>query len=154
MTVQQPPSSRRHALLLLGFGLAWAAGCSNDEQERLYPVSGKVVFDGQPLTIGAVSFRPDSSRGNTSQHVPTGHIDAEGNYKLTTTNRAGAPAGWYKVMVIAQNLGEDGGSTKSGAPAGPRSLVPERYLDPQQTPLSVEVVQKPGAGAYDLNLSK
>jgi hypothetical protein len=150
------PQGRSHLLVLLGCCLvATATGCaSNDGIGRLHPVSGKVTLDGKALTTGAVSFRPDPSRGNTSPHVPTGQIDREGNYRLTTANRAGAPPGWYRVLVIAQDTGSEAGSAKSGTAPRPVSLVPPRYLDPQNTPLQVEVVEKPSASAYDLSLSK
>jgi hypothetical protein len=146
-------SGRYHMFILLGLTLAaGVTGCGDKGLGTLHPVSGKVTLDGKPLTTGAVSFRPDLSRGNNSQHIPTGQIDPEGNYKLTTANRAGAPPGWYRVLVIAQDIGGDAGK-KSGTAPGTKLLVPQRYLDPQSTPLSVEVVKKPASGAYDLNLT-
>jgi hypothetical protein len=141
-------------LALLGVGLTWAGtGCTHEGLEPLHPVAGKVTFDDRPLTTGAVSFRPDPSQGNKSQHIPTGVIDSEGNYRLTTGNRAGAPPGWYKVMVIAQDMGVAGAS-KPGTPAKAKSLVPERYLRADKTPLHIEVTDGASPGAYDLRLRK
>jgi hypothetical protein len=130
-----------------------AAGCAEKGQGRLHPVSGKVTLDAKPLTTGSVSFRPDPARGNNTQHMPTGVIDSEGNYKLTTANRPGAPPGWYKVLVIVQDLGAAAGAGKQGSSAKAKSLLPRRYLEPEKTPLSIEVVEKPEPGAYDLSLS-
>src|SRR4051812_13406743 len=77
------------------------SGCKKDETESFLPVTGKVTLDGKPLTVGTVSFRPDVTRGNTSMHIPTGEIDAQGNYTLVTIRKNGAPPGWYKVLVFA-----------------------------------------------------
>src|SRR5262249_14047953 len=89
-----------------GFGLGlcvWAlAGCGDGSGLKVVPVAGKLTIDGQPLTTGSISFRPDAARGNRSQHHPTGTIDEEGRYQLFTAGKKGAPLGWYKVMVFAQ----------------------------------------------------
>src|SRR4051812_40534827 len=86
------------AALLTGGVVFVAAGCADGE--KLAPVAGKVTVDGKPLTSGSVSFRPDASQGNSSQHQPTGTIDAEGNYELfVPPAKKGAPLGWYKVVV-------------------------------------------------------
>src|SRR5262245_40091564 len=87
---------------LLGCGAALVvAGCGGDS-DKLAPVVGKVTVDGKPLKSGTVSFRPDASKGNSSQHQPNGEIDAEGNYEmLVPPAKKGAPPGWYKVVVMA-----------------------------------------------------
>jgi hypothetical protein len=81
--------------------LAWAAclaGCGGPA-ERLVPVSGKVTVNGRPLPGGKVVFHPDAGKGNTSRQVPRGTLDAQGVYRLSTGDRAGAPLGWYKVTA-------------------------------------------------------
>ena len=102
-----------HRLLALGV-LAAACGCSR-QGEKLVPVAGKVTVNGKPLAAGAVSFRPDAERGNTSLHHPTGVI-ADGRFELFTLRQRGAPPGWYKVLVLADE------NQKGGAihPAMPR----------------------------------
>jgi hypothetical protein len=110
-------------------------------------VEGRVLWRGQPLTSGAVIFRPDASKGNTSKHEPRGPIDAEGHYKITTAHQSGAAPGWYKVGVIA---------TEAADPKNPyairKSLIPAKYNDPDQSDLSMEVVKNPAPGTYDINL--
>src|SRR5262245_808535 len=89
-----------HRAALLAGAVVFAAGCGGGQGEKLAPVSGKVTLDGQPLTTGSVSFRPDTSRGNASPQQPQGTIDADGNYELSVPPaRKGAPPGWYKVVV-------------------------------------------------------
>ncbi len=110
---------------------------------------GKITVHGKPLTTGAVSFRPDASRGNSSQHHPTGAIDAAGNYELFTVGRRGAPPGWYKVLVFADENQVPGESSR---PAMPRWLVHVKYTSEQTTDLAVEVVARPAPQKYDLKL--
>src|SRR5436305_14889066 len=78
---------------------AMLAGCGKDAGvgEKLVPVVGAVMVNGQPLTTGGVTFHPDVAKGNNTQHLPAGVLDAEGKYKLVTATREGAPPGWYKV---------------------------------------------------------
>jgi hypothetical protein len=139
----------RFPLRLLALAALAACGCGGPG-EKLLPVSGKVTVNGQPLTFGSVSFRPDRSRGNSSQQQPTGVIDSAGGFELYTTREKGAPAGWYKVLVFADENREVGPLH----PAPPRWAVAAKYTGEQTTDLFVEVVEKPAAGAYDLRLSK
>ncbi len=113
-----------------------AAGCDRGG-ETLVPVEGKVTIAGEPLTAGAVSFRPDRNAGNSSLHHPTGPIDAEGNYRLFVGQRAGAPPGSYQVVVFANEPAED----EQGAvhPGMPKTLIDRRYNAPETTPLSAKV---------------
>jgi hypothetical protein len=131
-------------------GLAPAAGCARDPGEKLLPVAGKVTVHGQPLAGGSVSFRPDGSRGNATLHHPTGVIDARGNFELYTTRRRGAPPGWYKVLVFADENRLAGGTH----PLMPRWAVHAKYTSEQTTDLQIEVVDKPAPGAYDLELTR
>ena len=137
---------------LTGTVLLWAAGGCGDRGEKFFRVAGSVKLDGKPLTVGAVSLRPDSSRGNGSKHIPTGAIDRQGNYELVTIGKNGAPPGWYKVLVFA-----DANTLPTGVaahPLPPKWLMNVKYTDPATTDLAVEVSESPTAGAYDLNLTK
>ena len=131
--------------LLTGGTVLAASGCSNGSDEKLAPVSGKVTVDGKPLTTGSVSFRPDASQGNMSQHQPNSAIDTEGNFELfVPPARKGAPLGWYKVVVTAYD------DPWPGKPL--KSFIDMRYSDEKTTPLTIEVVEKPEPGCYDLKL--
>jgi hypothetical protein len=140
------------AALAAGALLWTASGCGGDSADKFVYVAGKVRLNGKALTVGVVSFRPDPSRGNMSRHVPTGTIDAEGNYELITVRKKGAPPGWYKVLVFA-----DANTPPPGVPAHPqppRWLTNGKYTDEQTTDLYLEVVENAAPGAYDLNVSK
>src|SRR5260370_25996218 len=83
--------------------LVWLSiGCGRDSgADNLLPVSGKVRYKTEPLTTGTVILVADAAKGNTTKHEPRGPIDDQGNYRVSTAGRPGAPPGWYKVAVIA-----------------------------------------------------
>ena len=141
-TVKGPP--RRWALAMLGAcGWLTLAGCGG---LKLVPVSGKVTLGRQPLRGGAVCFVPDASRGNAARVSCVGRLNGEGRYELSTTavkgsdSGKGAPVGWYKVTLITT------------LPGAAEIHVDGKYLDPERTPVSVEVVADPSPGAYDIQL--
>jgi hypothetical protein len=132
-------------VLLTGGAVLGATGCSTAPQEKLVPVSGKVTVAGKSLTTGSVTFRPDASRGNTSPHQPTAPIDAEGHYELfVPPERKGAPPGWYKIVVFAYD---------NPRPGRLKSFINTKYQEEKTTPLTVEVIENPEPGRYDLNLT-
>ncbi len=125
------------------------AGCGQPPREILHPVQGRITFDGQPLPRGAVTLHPAST--DTTWHQPTGMIEPVGRYVVYTNGRIGAPPGTYRVVVFAS----EATTSPDGAarPSMPKSLVPSRYNQPDQTPLRLEVVAQPAANSYDLELS-
>jgi hypothetical protein len=137
--------------------VALATGCGDAGVGPTFPVAGKVSFNNAPLTAKntVILCKPDAARGNKSTFEPSGTVDAEGNYTLTTRGKNGAPPGWYKVVVTARE------EAAPVHPKGPqrhrpvsKSLLPARYGQAQTTDLSIEVVERPAPGAYDLKLSK
>jgi hypothetical protein len=129
------------ACLLAGL----AAGCGDGVGKRV-PVEGRVLVEGEPLTRagGTVAFVPDPGKGNRGTFWAVGPIDADGRFTLATRGKAGVPAGWYKVVVKATPPGADDRETQ------PDPLHHPRFAAANTTPLSVEVVTAPSAGAYDL----
>jgi hypothetical protein len=133
-----------------------SAGCGdNSGVGKTYSVAGKVMLDNKPLAADSatVLFVPDAAKGNVSPFEPAGNVDEEGNYRLLTKGKEGAPPGWYKVIVTAL-------ADSPQHPKGPqrdhpvaRSLVPASYGQAKTTKLAVEVVENPAAGAYDLKLT-
>jgi len=127
--------------------LAGTAGCQESAREPLLPVSGQVRLEGNVLSTGSVSLRPEEP--GRWQH-PTGLIGADGVYSVYTDRRAGAPPGRYKVVVFAHETLQS--RTGTAAPGLPKSLISARYHDPRTTPLAINVVAQPVPGAYDLEL--
>jgi hypothetical protein len=134
--------------------LAFGCGDTSDVG-KTFPVSGKVTLDDSPVTAASaiILFKPDAGRGNTSPFEPTGTVDAEGNYRLFTKGKAGAPPGWYKVVVTAtEPRGADEKVPKNHRP-GPRSLLPAGYGQAATTKVAIEVVENPAPDAYDVKLT-
>jgi hypothetical protein len=115
---------------LIGLGIL-CSGCDHGTPS-LAPVSGKVVFQNQPLPGGAIVFVPDADRGNNGP-LAQGTIQPGGAYTLQTGGQAGAYPGWYRVTVIAVDRGYQ------SVGSAPRALVPEKYRDPQLSDLTCEV---------------
>lgn len=97
--------SRRGCFLLLALTALTAAGCG----EASYPVSGVVKLDGDPVAGASVTFYSEDGRSYS------GGTDASGAFKLNAGEKAGIPAGTYKVMVTKiASLVESGESAKPG----------------------------------------
>jgi len=113
---------------------------------RRVPVSGTVTLDGKPLTVGVVSFAPDIEKGNTNRVACIGRANS-GKYELSTAaiqnfdNGPGAPLGWYKVYI------------DTSAPGAEDLRVHPKFKDMNKTPISIEVVETPAAGAYDIQFT-
>jgi hypothetical protein len=146
---RRPPSAALLFLVALP-----VLGCGdNSGVGPTLPVAGKVTLNGRPLTTATtiVLFKPDPSRGNNSPFEPTATVDGDGNYRLATRGKKGAPPGWYKVVVTAtEGRADADASPKQHRPA--RSLLAPRYGQAATTPLVVEVVEDPSPDAYDLKL--
>jgi len=127
----------------------FTSGCGGSGGPKLVAVVAKVTVDGQPVKAGTVSFRPDKSKGNTRPHEPGGEIDSAGNYRLFTNKKEGAPVGWYRVAVMAAEP-VDVGNLSGQA----RWFANPKFASADTSGLSVEVVEKPGDGAYDFKLTK
>ncbi len=146
---------REWLLLLLAAGLA--AGCGGGADPyglgETVPVAGTITVNGKPLRLGQgafgrVWFHPDTSRGNRCPQVPSGVIDAQGGYTLTTREVPGAPPGWYRVMLVATE------PVDPRQPSRKRSLIHARYTAVETSGLAVQVVAKAAPGAYDLKLKR
>jgi hypothetical protein len=133
-------------LLLVCGAFSCLPGCSGTrpmpkEFGKLYPVEGKVSFDGKPLRGGNVTFF--SLDHDVTQLQPMGLIDDHGNYFVSSYQQKGAPAGKYRVTVIPAT------NDKSIDLA-----VDERYQNWEKSPLMVTVQENAPAGAYDLHLKR
>lgn len=126
--------------------LAACSGC-REQGPLLHEVAGVVRLEGAALNNGSVSLRPDGNASNFEQ--PTGSISTEGAFLVYTRGRPGAPPGRYRVVVFSSEVPTGGTAAHPGLP---KSAIPARYGDPSKTPLSVEVIDSPEPGRYDLEL--
>lgn len=135
---------------VFGWLLVLAAGCGSGGQ-KLVKVKGK-VYVGDKLAktgeyaTGNVVFHPDTSKGNTTQELVKASIEPDGSYKLFTRDKEGAPPGWYTVTV-------DLADTDPKDPYKFKMQVAEKYMYHDKSGLSIEVVENPEPGRYDLKLT-
>jgi hypothetical protein len=101
----------RWKLVALAGCAAVALGCCScaqeEERRAVYPVRGRILFQGRAAAGVRVAFHPRDSSGE--ELIPAGQTDEGGWFSLTTYAAAdGAPAGRYTVTV--QGPQPDGGS--------------------------------------------
>ncbi|HEY2251236.1 MAG TPA: hypothetical protein VGH74_09255 [Planctomycetaceae bacterium] len=106
-------------------------GCGGAEKPPpLFPVSGKVTYQGKAVPGAKLMFIPaDEDPKNPSLgRRASGETDADGAYELWwgKDQVAGCPAGQFKVVIFAyQDLGD-----KADDEVKPPSLIPEIYNSP------------------------
>ena len=145
-----PLASRPGRVLILsGTSILLLAvlGCG-ESSPPLCQVSGKVVCQGKPLTVGEVTFMSDSGFGTSSP------LDSEGRYSLRCQYGKGIPRGTYKVIVappLTQVVESAPAPTKSQArDAHPE--IPQKYREFSTSGL--EFVIKDSRHTIDLTLGK
>jgi hypothetical protein len=136
-----------HSTVIVTVLLTGFAGCKPSGADAFLPVEGLIKFGNKPLTSGTVILYPDSSKGNTTKHEPRGKIEGDGRFTIITHPNRGAPAGWYKVAVIATQP-----SNPKDPYSLPRSVIPEKFGKPDESGLTLEVRLEAPPGAYDLEL--
>jgi hypothetical protein len=132
--------------LLLGL-LLGSSGC-DPGLEPLAPVKGRVFYQGVPLHTGTIVFTPDAARGGSGP-MSQAEIRSDGTFVLQAADKPGAVVGWHRVTIVAVDVPlRSGGETQFTIP---RSLLPDKYRDPDSSGLSCEV--KAGReNAIDFNL--
>jgi len=113
-----------------------AGACSSNSERPLYPVRGKVLYQGKPAHRATVWFHPEAKSESKSAR-PHAVVEQDGSFKVSTYNtHDGAPAGRYRVIVIWTAPGKF-----SSDDAG-KSLLPARYSDPQRSGLPVVEIKE------------
>jgi hypothetical protein len=127
--------------ILCACGAMTAAGCGGPKH---VPVVGKATVNGKPLSGLVISFNPDPAKGNEARVSCMGRIGANGEYTLISDDgfkvTKGARPGWYKVTL--------------SAPDEESMPVNKKYTAFKTTDLTIEVVDDPQPGAYDLEFTK
>ena len=134
----------RIRLVSLLFFTTFLAGCQ--KPGGAFPVSGKVAFRGTLLNNGLVVFTPDTGRGESGP-VAMGSIQRDGTYILLTDDKPGAQAGYYRITVVSFDQPP---STLPGS-LGASPILPEKYLDPNQSQLACQVLAN-HKNNFDLDL--
>jgi hypothetical protein len=116
--------------------LVSVAGCGQNGPGPLTPVRGAVTYRRIPLQGGIIVFSPDTARGGAGS-LARGDIQPNGTYVLRTGDLTGAAPGWHRVTVLC--VQSPSLSIGPGTYGVPRSLIPEKYRDPELSGLACEV---------------
>jgi hypothetical protein len=126
------------ALHALALAACLCSSCGNG-QKPVYPVHGRVLYNGKPAEHAIVVFHPrDEAEGEPVK--PRGKVGADGSFTLTTyQGNDGAPVGEYRVTVelwLSSARGDE----------GPTSRLPPRYARPETSGLTATI----NAGSTEL----
>jgi hypothetical protein len=84
-----------------------SGGCGSPA--GLVPVSGKVLYRGEPAAGAVVYFHRQAEPGSASTPIPYGIVEDDGTYSLTTEGLgSGARPGTYTVLVEWRDTKGDG----------------------------------------------
>ncbi|MBN1395249.1 MAG: hypothetical protein JW959_09515 [Pirellulales bacterium] len=139
------------AVVVLGLFLN---GCG-ESRPNTASVSGKVTYQGKPVTTGRITFYPvDGSRPAMAA------INEDGTYTLTTFDKGdGAMLGKHKVTIKSTRtvggtpIDEFAETPPDAVPAEPPKLewlVPEKYARRDTTPLTAEITEGKNVKNFDL----
>ena len=148
--------------LLLLAGPILLPGCNNSLEDHppLYPVKGKVILDGKPMTSGTIIFEYSGGGADAPKGVGGGPFRVTSKIKDGTFNligyagAEGMPAGNYKVGISATHgrseanlFGREVVLPKKGKSA----VLVSQYADPKSSGLTSEVFKdKPNEPVFDL----
>lgn len=103
------------------------AGCGGGDGLDRQPITGQVVFDGQPLKDAEILFFPTSATGKDA--VATGAQITNGAYAISREN--GPIPGNYKVQITAAGGAQAPPANADAMPGtGPihaKELIPAKY---------------------------
>jgi hypothetical protein len=126
---------------VIAVAIALTYGCQKaDNRPRRVPVSGIVLYKGQPVADATVLFDPVGSTP-----AATGTTDANGRYQLTTFDlNDGAALGDYKVIVrkiqvISGAKSPPATDDAVGPPPDEKWLLPAKYGHAESSGLTASV---------------
>jgi hypothetical protein len=120
------------ALMFASFGCGNSAG--------IYPVSGKMLYRGEPAVGATVTFVRKGVTDRLQEQTPQGVVSDDGTFSLATPLGAGASPGEY-VVLVEWKVGA--GKIKGRSPAlNAPDRLNRRYLDPARPLLTATVEAK------------
>lgn len=127
-------------------------GCGDAPQQKLAPAKGKVVFNGQPVEGGSVSFRPLAEVApGVAARPAAAEVQQDGTFVLTTFQKDdGATVGKCQVTYLPRLQAAKDYDDKPPMPAWAGALPKDKEIEVQagQNDFTIELV-KPGQAAPD-----
>ena len=126
---------------------AAALGCGDDSLD-VYPVRGKITFDGKPIVGGgSIAFMPTTEQEGK---MAGGTITEDGAYEMSTYAEGdGSIPGEFRVVIVQvvetePEATQDGQAPAeaSGASVAQSDRIPAIYSDPYNSPLTATVEAK------------
>ena len=153
----------RTLLFVLGLNsVLCVAGCGNrGSVEKLVPVGGTLLIDGEALDGVIVSFIPDVSKKDS--RGGTGTTDATGVFTIIDLdqNRPGLPVGKYTLAYSRRRLPDGSAAPKPEKGAPPKigviqveSLPPHLTIPNPKVPSNQVEIPKEGNTKLELKVSK
>lgn len=132
--------------LVGGLVLLASPGCG-PTGPQMGSVSGKVTFNGKPVTKGMVTFvSSEPNRPNA-----TGMLQSDGSYSLNTPEHgSGALVGEYKVAVSGKDPDAYNQVVAPGEPMKIESSIPAKFENPDSSGLTAKVVSGSNMHNFDL----
>ena len=97
-SLSRRPGWRTAGLMLLTGLMLFCPACGSDQRKPVFPVRGKVLFEGRATPQAYVVFHPVD--GDPEAPRPQAYVDRDGSFQLSTYHFGdGAPAGDYIVTV-------------------------------------------------------
>lgn len=97
-------STPRSLVALAALSCGLSGGCApagSGKMPDLIPVTGKVLYKGQPLTQGSIKFDPEDGYGREAN----GKIKPDGTFTVTTFKEGdGVVAGHHRVAVTGTGI--------------------------------------------------
>ena len=117
-------------------------GCG-PSRAKLYPVSGKVTFQGKPVAAGMIRFSNPQAGIDMLARI------GDGGYDVVMDRGRGLPAGSYRVAVMPPLAPQQFGPIKAHQ-RRECADIPERYRRPSSSGLALTV--QPGLGSFDVDM--
>jgi hypothetical protein len=126
----------RNCLSFAAFVAVYLMVCAGCGPNGRYPVSGKVLYNGEPAVGATVAF----IRKGAADQITQGVVLDDGTFALAGSEGEGAPPGDYIVLVEWK---EGAGKVKGRSPGlNAPDRLKRRYLDPNKPLLTATVEEK------------
>ncbi len=124
------------ALAACLFVLAVHPGCGSGSAPKTIGVSGKITYQGKPLTEGTIVFHPLKPADGYPSRPATGQLQSDGSYQLSTFAPGdGVVPGEYAVSITSLISGP--------SPDDPHAelvyAVPRKFTSPMTSGLTASI---------------
>lgn len=124
-------------IVILGAGAFGIVELMNNQGHAHIAASGRVTWNGEPVTIGAVMTQHTEDQFEAA----IGMFNDKGEFELSSNGIPGAAPGVHKVIIASYGPG-----------MGTTPLVPQQYLKATTTPLSITVTRDPAKNHFELEI--